>query len=259
MINPPSVTKRKRAVIDGGLLLAVGIIAIVGYLFLKPSQSQKQAAASVQTTSKVENATTQVDNAVKAQNAAAAGGVAAVGQVNQQAPASPQKDAIAREIPAILAKMEPPDLKAQNESLARMNAVMQGKMELAESLYKDEAKKTAKQAEELKDARDKLQREQAERRSVDLQLSEAAAVGKFKDQIIMAVVAVAILLGAGWLYARMFSINMGTAGTILSDIRAGVAPTVAFDTHLAPWHHASVNKAARLATPSVDVSQSSPQ
>lgn len=235
-MSTPTITSQKSGVIDAGLILVLVLCGALGFVFFKPSKAQTQAAASVV-------ATANVDSAAKAQSAAAAGSVAAIQQVNSQAPDSPQKNAIAREIPTVLAKLEPPDLKAQNEALLRMNAVIQGKLDYADSLYREEAKLTAKQAAELAKAR-------AERQAVDLALSEAAAVGKFKDQLLMGAGLIIALVSGLWVYTKLFSINPATMGKILSDIRAGTPATQAFDTALAPWHHKPVQTAARLATPS---------
>lgn len=242
------ITSNRSGLTGIELLLVLTLVGALGFFVVKPkafdSQSKNAAASQV--------ATTKVDETVKAQSAAAAGQVAAIAQVNAQAPDSPQKKAIAAEIPVVLAKLEPPDLKAENESLKRMNAVIEGKLELAASLYEQEAKKTNEQSAEIAKAK-------AERKAVDRALDEAAAANLAKERMLnIAYVLIALLLAAT-AYLKFFGINRATLGNILADIRAGVSPTLSFDTHLAPWHHAAVNKAARLATPVNDVSPNDPQ
>lgn len=220
------------------ILTLLGVIGGGAYL-VKPelfSRESARANASAQATKKV-------DDSVKKASANAAAGVTKIGEANAVAPESPAKDFIGREVPNVLSQLEAPDPIALVAAEARKTAVMQGKFELADSLYQKEAK-------EVKELQTKLAEAKLDRQNVDRALSEAASehAGAQRNQVILLVIA--LVLGALWGYSKVFGITPSTMGKMMADMRSGVPYTQAFDTNLAPWLHSSVNKAARLATPS---------
>ncbi len=195
----------------------------------------RRAKASVE-------ATAHLEAAVTAQGAAAAASVAKIGEANAAAPASPARDFIAQEVPATLAKLPAPDPQALLEAERRRSAVMEGRAEEAARLYGLESAKSAELKRQLAAAL-------ADRRAADAAISEAAAARLAAERQATIWTVVAGLGAALWLYARAFSITPASLGAIAADVRAGVSPIQAMDTHLAPWLHPSVNRAARLATP----------
>lgn len=219
-------------------LLYAAAAAALALLVTKPkllNGDSRRAKASVEASAKVENATT-------AQGGAAAASVVKIGEANAVAPDSPAKNFIAQEVPAALAKLPAPDPLALLEAEKRRSAVMEGRAEEAARLYAAESARSAQLQKELTQAR-------TERRQVDEELTTTAAARLAADRQAAVFKLIACLGLVLWLYARAFSITPASLGAIAADIRAGQNPIQAMDTHLAPWLHSSVNKAARLATP----------
>lgn len=214
------------------------LVLIGGGLFvLKPKfldGGSKRAEASQQTTAAFDAATT-------AQGAAAAASVAKIGEANAMAPASPAKEFIAREVPAALAKLPTPDPMALLEAEKRRVAVMEGRLTEAARLYESESKRAA----QLQSERDAAL---AARRAADLAISEAAAAQLASERKSAVLMVLCGLLAAAWIYARLFSITPKSLGDAMAGIRAGENPIQAVERVTAPWLHAHVHKAAKLAT-----------
>ena len=221
-------------------LLIVALVALTGSVLwiARPASMRgesKRAAASV-------NATAAVEKAVGKQEADASAGVAKIGEANAVAPDSPSKDFIAREVPLVLSKLPAPDPAALLEAERRRSAVMEGRAIEATTLY-TKALETSAQLRKERDAA------LAQRRAVDSELAAAAAAHDALEQQRNIVVLIAVLGLVLYLYARFNSISFSTAGSILADVKSGSTVLQAFDTNLAPWHHAAVRKAVQLATP----------
>lgn len=221
------------------LLVLVAIVVVgAGFFVLKPlfSRDKKRAKESVQTTE-------QLIAAVNAQGASAAASVATIGAANVEAPDSPAKNFIAREVPVALSQLPAPDPKALIEAEKRKVAVMEGRLEEANKLYETVAKK----AERLQSERDDAI---AAKRASDQALVEAAAAKAAAEQqrrmMLLALVGVGAVAGFFWFYR----ISPSALGRIAADIRAGIPATHAFDAHTTPIVQRFVNRAARLATPS---------
>ncbi len=231
--------KRNKAFTVIEVILAVAIIGgVATFLFPKVFNKDSRLAAHSQ------QATQQLEQATNNQSAEAAGSVAAIGRMNDQAPASPQKNAIAAEIPVALSKMNKPDPVAEAAAWKRMAAVAEGRAELAESLYATEASHSKELQKQVDDAK-------AYREKADLQLSEAAAYKLWAERTKLALGAVAAVLLLGLAYVKIYGISPSVMGKIVADIRQGANPITAIDTNLGPRLHSSVQTAARLATPSV--------
>jgi type II secretory pathway pseudopilin PulG len=218
------------------VIAALALLGVVTWL-VKPSLfpgRSKRAADSTQATAAVEAAT-------NAQGASAAASVVKIGEANAVAPASPSKDFIGREIPMALSRLPAPDPQALLEAERRRVAVMEGRLDEARRLYES----AAKQSEKLQRERDEAI---AARRAVDLQLEQAAASEHARTTQALGATLVALLLGAGWVYTKVYSVGPDTLGKIAADVRAGVKPIQALNTHLAPRLHARVRTAAKLAT-----------
>lgn len=233
----------RRAFTTLEVLLVVAILGALGWA-AKPTLfpgASKRAAASTAATANVEAAT-------NAQGSSAAASVTKIGEANAAAPASPTREFISREIPVALAKLPAPDPIALIEAERRRVAVMEGHLEEARHLYES----AAKQAAELQRERDQAM---AARRAVDLELEQTAAAEHARTLQAIGLSAVALLVGAAWLYARLYSISPTTLGRIAADVRSGAKPIDAMDTHLAPWLHHKVNRASRLATTPNDLNK----
>jgi hypothetical protein len=221
-----------------GLEIAAALAVLAGVAWLvKPSLfpgASKRAATSTE-------ATAQLVAATDAQGASAAASVTKIGQANSDAPESPARSFIAQEVPVALSRLPTPDPKALLEAERRRSAVMEGRLDEARALYERTAKESAK-----------LQRERDEalaaRRAADLALEQAAAAEHARTVQLLAAGIVAFLLLAGWIYSKVYSITPDAIGKIAADVRAGIAPLTALDTHLSPKLHARVSRAAKLAT-----------
>lgn len=224
----------------GTVVIEVAIIlAVIGFgLFVKKpkwfSGESKRAANSTAATQKVEETTTAV-------GASAAAGVTSIGRAANDLPDSPATDFVRREVPAVLAKLPAPDPLALLEAEKRRAAVMEGRYNEANRLYNSEAQRSAKLQQEL----DKALRA---RRDADLELEKAAAVSHSDEIRFIIISTIAVLLFAGWAYAKLFGVGPDTLGKIAADARAGIPVIQSLDTHLAPWMHPRVNRAARYAT-----------
>jgi hypothetical protein len=211
------------ALIGGGLFVAKPS--------LFPGASKRAAQSTV--------ATAKVETAVNAQASAAAASVAKIGEANASAPESPARDFISREIPVALARLPSPDPMELLAAEKRRSAIMEGRLDEARTLYEATAKKSA----QLQKERDTAF---AERRAADLALEQAAAAEHARTVQLMIAGAVAVLAFAGWAYAKLFGVSLPNIGKMAADIRAGEDPITALSTYTAPWHHATVQKYAKL-------------
>lgn len=244
-------TKSQRGEIATGTILLICAVLGVGGWFVSKTKwfhgESKRAETSKTATAKVETATAKVDAAADAQGSSAAAGVAVIGRANAEAPDSPSKNFIAQEVPAVLAKLPSPDPVALLEAEKRRSAVMEGRVAEARELYAAEAKRAATLQQERDTAIAERNAAMEFRRQADAALAEAAAVHRADEQRQVILTIVAALAAAAWGYSRLFGVSLGNVGRMAADIRSGVPPIHAIDTYLAPWHHATVQKAAKLA------------
>ncbi len=226
----------KRGMTGIEVLAALALLGAVAW-WVKPSLfpgQSKRAAASTQATAAVEATT-------NAQGASAAASVVKIGEANAAAPASPSKDFIGREIPMALSRLPAPDPQALLEAEKRRVAVMEGRLDEARRLYES----AAKQSEKLQRERDEAL---ASRRAVDLQLEQAAAAEHARTTQMIGFAIVALLLCAGWVYTKVYSVGPDTLGKIAADVRNGVPGVQALTDNLAPRMYPRVQRAAKLAT-----------
>ena len=222
------------------VVVALAVLGLVTWV-IKPSLfpgAAKRAAQSTQASAKLEEATT-------AQGAAAAASATKIGEANAEAPASPSKTFIAGEVPVLLSRLPAPDARELLAAEKRRAAVMEGRLDEARRLYEAAAKDSTR-----------LQRERDEalaaRHRMDLELERAAAAEHARTVQAMVAAGVALLLLAGWVYSRIYSIGPDTLGRIAADVRAGANPIAAMDLHLAPRLHAAVRRASKLASEPID-------
>lgn len=223
------------------LLEVIVVIGLIGagaaYLFPKVFNKDSRNAAQSQ------DATQKLLQAQKEKEANISASVTVIGQANANSPDSKEKDFIGREVPLVLGQLAPPNQKALIDAANRRAAIAEGKAALANELYGVAASK----AEALQKKVDDGIRE---RQEIDLKLSEAAAYKLGAERTQMAMGAIILILAGLFAYAKIYGIHTDSVGSIIADIRSGVNPIQAIDTHLGPRLHARVQKAARLATPS---------
>lgn len=221
-----------------GVEIAVVLAVLAGITWLaKPSLFPGHSRRAEQST----EATARLEAATSAQGGTAAASVAKIGEANAAAPESPSRAFIAAEVPLTLSLLPAPDPTALIEAERRKSAVMEGRLDEARRLYDSAAAKA-----------DRLQRERDEalaaRQAADLALEKAAAAEHARTMQAIGIGALALLLGAGWLYVKFNGISPSVAGKIIADYRAGTPITTAFDTYLSPRIQNLVNREAKLAT-----------
>jgi hypothetical protein len=226
--------------IRGSVAIIVVAAIAVGGLFLwlfKPAAlhgDSKRANAST-------DATAGLVAAANAQSAAAAASVVKIGEANGEAPASPAKDFISREVPLALTFLSPPDAARLVEAERRKVAVMSGQLDEVRKLYGEASKNSAK----LQSERDAAL---AARQAVDTELQQVAAARLAAEHQRSALAVGVALLVILYVYTKFYSISPATLGKIAADVRGGGSAIAAMNTHLAPWLHARVRTASKLAT-----------
>jgi len=191
-------------------LVIVAVLALIGIgaVAFKPKwfHGDSQRAATSQKTTEALLASE------KKLSAQAAASVTMIGQANTQAPESPVKEFIAREVPVALAVLEPPDPMALVAAEKRKNSVLEGKIEVIERLYGDQAKI----AESLRKENAAVL---AEKRRSDAELAEVAAerLGAEKNAARWLILAVAGLVL--YVYVKLTHIGPGALAEAVSDMR----------------------------------------
>lgn len=194
---------------DGGVsvVTVIAIVALAGWLVPKLAPSffdkrTKQAEQSQAASAQVEKAVAQAVRAEQATGAVVAASVQQIGVAAGQLPESPQREFIAREASLVIPPLLPaPDPAALLAAERRRVAILEGRLAEADKLYAIATRDSAKLLERAVKAEGRLAREFAERRAVDTELAESAAYARGKDATIGVLCAIAVLIGAGWLYA----------------------------------------------------------
>lgn len=200
------------------VLIGVVVVGIAGLFVARPKilhgDSQRAAAST--------EATSQVVATVNKQGAEAAASIAVIAEANASAPASLERDFIAREAPVALAKLPAPDPAALLEAERRKVAILEGKNAEAEKLYAVALNRAA-ELQKQKDAAI------AQRQAVDLKLEQTAAerLGESRQFNRMAL-ALALLCGL-FLYVKITHLSPGAVAELATDLKAGKHPLDALD------------------------------
>ena len=186
-----------------------------------------------------EKATAELLEAQKAQSASAAASVVEIGRANTLAPESPSKQFIEREVPLTLSKLPAPDVKELLAAEQRRLAVMEGRLEESNRLYGQAFIRAEKLSMELDRAIEA--RKQADKA---LLLAAEARSAANRQKLLFGLLAGAF--AALWVFSKIYGIGPQTAGRIVADIRQGINPVQAFDSHIPDYLKPSVRKAAKL-------------
>lgn len=186
-----------------------------------------------------EKATAELLEAQKAQGASAAASVVEIGRANTLAPDSPSRDFIEREVPLALSKLPAPDFKELLEAEQRRLAVMEGRLLEANKLYGQASIRAEKLSMELERAVDA-------RRNADKALLLAAEARSAAQRQRLLFGLLAGSFAALWVLSKIYGIGPQTAGRIVADIRQGISPVQAFDSHIPDYLKPSVRRAAKL-------------
>ncbi len=191
-------------------LVYVAVLAIIGLgaILFKPKWlhgDSQRAAESAKTTQAL------VDSQKKL-SATAAASIVTIGEAAASSPDSREKEFIIREVPVALSTLEAPDPTALIEAEKRKNAVLQGKIDVIDRLYGDQAK-----------VADSLRRENAAvlaaKRASDAELAQVAAerLGAEKTAARWLFVAVACVIL--YLYVKITHVGPGALAEAVSDMR----------------------------------------
>lgn len=187
-------------------------------------------------------ATTKADEALQKQGATAAAKVTTVKEVVEGMPPTRETEFSSKELGSALDNLPKPDPDERFKSLERKLAVLSGDVKRTNELYEQDRKENRK----LQSERDAAIKERDEAQQKIAQVAaERLGAERQRNAALVGIVLLAVAVG----YLKFFGINRTTLGRMAADIRAGTDPIQAFDTHLAPWMHAGVNRASRLHTP----------
>ena len=227
--------KNCRGAVPAIYLVVAGVAAIAGLLVAKPkfmSKDSKRAEQSTETTSAL-------IAAEQKKNSVAAASVVKIGEANAEAPESKQRDYIAREVLLALGLLPAPDAQGLIDAEKRKVAVMEGKYQLAQSLYDKATANNAKLVKERDEAIDA-------KRKADLDLERAAAerlgMERQRNMTILAVVIVVVLYG----YTKFTHFSPQQIGEVVADIKKNVHPLTAIDTVASRYQQKLVNKIRKL-------------
>lgn len=222
------------------IVLVGGLVAVALGIW-KPKSMHGDSRRAEQST----EATAQLLETANKQGATAAAKISVVNDVAHTLPPSHEKTFIVAETNSALGDLPKPDQDERLKSIERKLAVLSGDLQRTNELYAEDRRNSAKLQKDYEKA-------VAERNEIDDKLTEVAtarlAMEKQRNAFLVGVVLLILIVG----YLKLFGINQATLGRMVADIRGGMDPTQAFDTHLSPRLHRGVNKHARLATPSED-------
>lgn len=232
-------------------VVLIGALAVVALLALfKPKildGDSRRAADSKQASAQVETDSQKALEAEKAKGAAAAASIQSISNATADLPPSRATDFVRREVTVPLSLLPKPDFQALLEAEKRRAAVMEGRLQVAEGLYKDAAKENSALLERSVKAEGALEKAFQQRRQVDSELAEAAAACLAAEHQRNAFLLVAVVAVGLWVWGKIYGVSPATIGSIITDIRSGTDPTVAIDTHTSPLLHKYIARAAKLA------------
>jgi hypothetical protein len=217
------------------ILLYIAGAAAVGLIVAKPkflNGESKRADKSTKTTEAL------IETKDK-RSAVAAASVVKIGEANAEAPPSPQKDFITREIPVALAGLPAADVEALLAAEARKRAVCEGQLLQADKLY-------GIALEHTKELEQKVVAATAAKRAADIELQTVAAANLATERQANRWILICCALGALYVYTKFTHIGIGAIHEACSDIRAGVPGVVALDNVTTRLQQKLVRLTARL-------------
>ena len=228
----------RRAFTGLEILLGIGVVVLITAVAApkvapklfdgrtREAENSKDASAAVEAAVAKERA------ANERQGAVVAASLNQMGVAAGQLPDSPQKTFLVREGAFISPLLPAPSPKALLEAERRRVAILEGKLEQADKLYRDAAKGNAELLADNAKLRARLSTALSERREADAALAESAAFQRGKDYAIAVLAAIVVLCVLGWVFARLNGINTRTLGMMSADIRAGHDPQEVLDRYI---------------------------
>ncbi len=196
------------------LLAGMALVTLAGWLGPKIlpgtfDRRTREAEQSQDASAQVEQAVAKAVQAEQAKGAVVAASNVQIGIAAGQLPDSPQRTFIVRESAWVSPLLPPPDPAALLAAERRRVAIMEGKVELADRLYRDAAKDNAALLARAAKAEARAEAAFSARREADTALVESAAYARGKDAVIGLLAAVAVLCVVLWLYARVHANRLG--------------------------------------------------
>lgn len=226
-------SRKGTVVVEVVLVLALlgGLWAGKNVLF---SDRKKNAKTSIEATQ------TLLETQEK-QSSYVAASLVSIGTANTEAPESPAKAFITREVPNALALLPEPDESALKAAQTRRMAVMEGRLREANGLYasiKDENLNLIGQRNAAISAR-------KEADETIMQAAKDAAGAQLQRTILIAVAGV---LAFGWFTRARQSVPLTVLGGMVGAAQRPAAIVSEIDSHLSPSQQRVVKKHARLNT-----------
>lgn len=220
------------------IIEVVVLLAVVGGLWMSKdiffSDRKKNAKASIE-------ATRELVETQEKQSSYVAASLVSIGTANEKAPESPSRAFIKREVPSTLVLLPEPDKSALKAAETRRMAVMEGRLQEANSLYA-----------EIKDQNAELVNQRnaaiAARRKADeviMQAAKDAASAQLQRAILFAVAGV---LAFGWFTRARQSVPLAVLGGMVGAAKRPAVLVSEIDSHLSPSQQRVVKRHARLNT-----------
>lgn len=193
------------------------------------SGESKRAKTSTETTA-------DLIAAQEKRSAVAAASVVKIGEANAEAPDSPSKTFIGREVPVALASLPAPDIEAVIAAERRKVAVMEGRLIEADRLYGDAMKRADEYQKELA-------RAISAKRASDAALEIAAAEARAAEQQRFWFMLIAGAAGALYLWTKLSHASPLAISRAVQDMRNGGevnSSVAALDGALTPFQQSNV-------------------
>lgn len=214
-------------------LIVVVVLAIAaGFMLPKPkflSGESRRAEASQEATADLAKAIEDLKKKEDEKGAKVAASLQQIGVANGQTADSPQKTFIDRELNFVSPLLPKPDYASLLAAERRRVAIAEGKLELADQLYARAAKDNQELLRKVEKLEQNFQQALAQRRDVDLRLSEAAAAVRAREQVIGILFGVCVLVLALYVFAKINGVSLRSLAVTASDIRKGDDPVAALD------------------------------
>lgn len=214
------------------LLLIAGLALVIGFVAPKPkflSGETRRAEASADASKEVEAAVANAKQAEVKKASVVSASVAQIGVANSTAPDSPQKDFIAREVGYVTPMLPSPDSEALLAAERRRLAVMEGKLELANSLYSSAVRDREELIRKAEKAEANFRQALEQRREVDTRLAEAAAEVRARETLIGYMAGVVVLLSVLYFFFRNNAVHLKDLSLLVSSVKRGEDPIQALD------------------------------
>jgi hypothetical protein len=236
---------KNRGEIATVVLVAVAVGALIALFIPKPKfldSRSRDAQNSVEASQKVEFAVAKALEGEHKKAAEVSASVKVMGDAASEAGDSPWAVFVAREANHIAPLLPAPDYKALYAAEARKRAVLEGKLELADKLYKEDAQTKQKIIEKSTELQAKLDAAFEKRQELDQKLVEAAAYARGKDAVIGGLIFFLLIGALVFWWVKRSGVNLGDLAKAVADIKSGTDPVQALDRILSLRHQDQISR-----------------